>query len=357
MASVTLRPDQFNVSGGTVAVVGGASHPAVQSDDSDASYSDLQGTGAEAAYVNVGFTTTALPSLAQVRSVTPRVRFGTNANTLQAQLGNSTKGAFSLESVGSTLSTGTIETRSLAARATNADGSSFVQADLDSLQVNSYIIGTSSRAYVYETYLDVVYNEAPVVVVTAPADASTITNDSQPSVAWTYSDPESDVQERYQVKVFSAAQYGAGGFDPSTSTAAWDSGEVLSAATTVEIATVLPNATYRAYVQVADVGSGGRFGAWDYNQFTLNVTGPAVPTFTATADNTLKRVELVATSAGVPAVEFFDFEYSDDSGATWAAVRGATRVAAVGTSATVYDYEAPPNTARQYRAKSGRAVA
>lgn len=97
MATVTLRPDQFNVSGGTVAVVGGASHPAVQSDDSDASYSDLQGTGAVAAYVNVGFTTTALPSLAQVRSVTPRVRFGTNANTLQAQLGNSTKGAFSIE--------------------------------------------------------------------------------------------------------------------------------------------------------------------------------------------------------------------------------------------------------------------
>lgn len=253
----------------------------------------------------------------------------------------------------------TISTFAGPSKATKSSGASWTTSDIDAIRlaVGAGFISTTDDMRVYEAYIDVTYNEAPVATVTAPAEASTITNDSTPDVSWTYSDPETDPQERYRVKVFSAAQYAAGGFDPSTSTATWDSGNVLSASTTVEVGAVLPNDTYRAYVQVADVGSSGRFGVWDYNQFTVNVTAPPVPVLTATANNTLKRVELTATSTGAPAVEFMRFEYSDDGGATWMTVRGGTKVATAAGSATIYDYESPPNTARQYRAKAGRTVA
>jgi len=306
--------------------------------------------------VLLSFGTFALPAHAQVRSVTPRARLqNTGYFTVYGRLGVTGGGSFPDEDMG-TASNNTIMTKTLTARATNPSGGAWSQGDIDSLTFRESGASSGADTSWFEAYIDVVYNEAPVSTVTAPAEASTILDDSSPAVSWTYSDPESDTQERYQAKVFSAAQYGAAGFDPSTSSAVWESGEVLSSGTSVDVGAVLSNGTYRAYVRTADTGSSGRYGAWDYNEFTVNVTGPPTPTLTATADNTLKRVELVATSTGAPAVEFFDFEYSDDSGATWVAVRGATRVAANGTSATVHDYESPPNTPRQYRARAGRVV-
>lgn len=137
---------------------------------------------------------------------------------------------------------------------------------------------------VYEAYVDWTFNEAPVVsaVVLSPATANLLT--SRPPIGWTYTDPENDAQERYRVKIFNAAQYGAVGFDPEGAVADWDSGEVYSANPSAVPAFDLVNGTtYKVYVKAADAGSGGRYGAWAGSAaFTQAVQLPAAPTVVVT---------------------------------------------------------------------------
>jgi len=211
--------------------------------------------------------------------------------------------------------------------------------------------------------------------ITGPADPDTTT--SRPTVSWTYTDPEGDIQERYRVKIFSAAQYNAPGFLPWGSTSAtgvstpasastWDSGEVLSAATSAVVGVDLTNGvTYRAYVAVADAGSGGRYNVspdyataslQTYQQFTMALTPPPNPTLIAAPDTANARVVLTITAgAGNPTTEYFIVERSDDGGMTWVYVRGGKMLTnpASGTAPqTLYDYEAPRDTSLLYRARS-----
>ena len=100
----------------------------------------------------------------------------------------------------------------------------------------------------YELYVDVDIVSQPSVTVNNPN--GTITNTASPDVAWTFTDSDGDTQSYYQIKVFSAAQYGAGGFDPETSTSTYDSGVIGSADTNDVVGALLANATYRAYLKV-----------------------------------------------------------------------------------------------------------
>jgi hypothetical protein len=69
-------------------------------------------------------------------------------------------------------------------------------------------------------------------------------------VTWTLSG--GDAQTAYEVKIFSAAQYGAAGFDPATSAPTYFSGTVPNGSTTAPVFVGLVNGgTYRAYVRVA----------------------------------------------------------------------------------------------------------
>ena len=359
MATVNLRPNSLINNNGGWAITGGTAD-VVLADNVEGTFADPPDT--DPGYANglrVGFGTFALPSLAQVRTVQARLRHFTNASagpTMSLRVidaGGSISYEDAIHPGG-----GVTFTTTLLARATSPNGDAWTQADIDAIAVELYTWANSTfvdlRAI--EVYLDVVYNQAPVATVTVPAEAAVITNDSTPDVSWTYSDPENDAQERYQVKIFNTAQFTFPAFSPDVQVPFWDSGEVLSAAMTATIGRVLPNDTYRAYVKVADVASSGRYSNWDFNTFSLNVVPPPVPVLTATVDNTLKRVTLTATSTGTPAVEFFDFDYSDDAGVTWFPVRGGTRVTAAASAATVIDYESPPNVARQYRARAGRLV-
>lgn len=529
MATVTLRPNESELDVHNVytawGFAGAASAHAALNDNSDASYAETTNLAGFNDTLGLHFGTTVLPALAQVRSVTPRIRGAArdvNPTTAVVRIFKSTDAAsylgFAFEqslSLATTIATLTGASSSVEPQT----GVRWSQSDIDlmSMQVFNEVIG--SRLRLHEAYIDVVYNEAPVATVTAPAEAGSVTNDSTPAIAWTYTDPESDAQERVRVKVFSQAQYSAGGFDPEISTPTWDSGELFTSALSVDVGVILANGVYRAYVKVSDAGSSGRYSAWDNNTFTMNVVPPPVPALTATVDNTLKRVTLavestanlfantnltrlasntaewtpyssnaeaaptltrstelaapesggasgdvnrlrmsiaantamkgayasvpvltagktytlrfraftslggtlnsyigaggnydqvyaavpggtwvtlthtfVATATGAgqvyirtqvagatdlyitrvdihegtrdtyvdpgpPAVEFFDFEYSDDAGVTWYAVRGGTRVTAAASAATVIDYESPPNTARRYRARAGKVVA
>lgn len=127
-----------------------------------------------------------------------------------------------------------------------------------------------------------VASTAPVVVATAPTDPVTTT--SRPPVTWTYSDAEGAAQESYETKIFTAAQYGALGFDPATSTPEWTSGVQASSGARSATPTVdlTHGVTYRAYVRASQAG--GQWSAWSFILFTVTLDQPAAPTLTATAD-------------------------------------------------------------------------
>lgn len=327
MATVTLRPDGATTSPDVPTTYGGAaSLQAAASDNSDATYVRLPDFGS-IWYVDYAMATTVIPANSQIRSVTPRVRHN-NASPVSAIRGFTVSvgtSAFPAEAFdwvnGFTTQTGAVRT-------TQPDGSAWTQAAIDALvmRVSKLITGSyASNIDVAEVYLDVVYNVAPVAVGTALGTVGT----SRPTFGWSYSDTEGDPQERFRVKVFSAAQYGAGGFDPNTATPIVDSGEVSSSTARSWTSTIdLDNAaTYRAFIAVSDAGSNGRYSAitaaGPYSSATISLTAPNTPTLSATTDGANGRITLAiaATNNLNPANTYgFLVQRSDDNGTTWSAL-------------------------------------
>lgn len=362
VAPVVLRPnaDVSVPAGWTVAPSGTAWDATNDEPAADASYAQ-HGTGTETAPLRLGFATFAFPALSQIRAVTFRYRVALPSYLAgddvvyrtQMQVGATAVVADAL--VAGTV-TAAIQTLTGAARTANPSGGAWTQTDIDALELAlAYLSGaTGNRTFrLYEAYADVLYNEAPVATVTAPAEGGTAAT-TRPTVSWTYTDPESDVQERYRIKVFTAAQVAEGGFSPETyATPVWDSGEVFSSATSAAVPVDLLNGTaYRAYVKVADYGSNGRYGAWDYNAFTVSLTAAVAPGLVATAESALGRVKLDVTPSGATGA-YLVLEYSDDN-VNWRRHRAGDKVAypAGPAAMTVYDYELPSDAIRYYRAKS-----
>lgn len=233
---------------------------------------------------------------------------------------------------------------------------SLSQSTVDGLTIKTDRRSSTVNAYrVYELYVDLVYVTIPVTVVTAvspdPYTASTIV-----PIAWTNTlDSDGGDQTRYEVKVFTDAQYGAVGFDPATSTPYYETGQVVSSALTVDVGPV-PNDTYRAYVRVAQtVNSASHWSAWAYDEFTMNVTTSDVSTVTPVATNADGKITVtVARNGATAAWKYIEVQRSTDAGATWADVRGATYVDATGdaNSFVVVDYETPNGTSTLYRARA-----
>lgn len=242
------------------------------------------------------------------------------------------------------------------------EGGDWTADSVGDLMVSMYSCGDAGSSVGSEwaaIYVDVEYNDAPTVTVTAPAEGGTVVDNFQPTVTADYADTEGDVMTAYRVKVFSSAQYGAGGFDPETSTATWDSDWVTSSVNPIstQVATALSAGTWRAYVKARHGGPWATpfESAWDYNQFTISGTPPPVPTVDPSPDDANGRIGIVVyetTQAG--ASVRFDLEFSDDQ-VTWTAVRGGTALDpddVSGIAPTVYDYEAIPRRTRYYRARS-----
>jgi len=197
----------------------------------------------------------------------------------------------------------------------------------------------------------------PVVTVTAPT--GTITNTTTPTVTWTDTlDTDGGAQTRYDVKIFSSAQYTAGGFDPSTSASTAASG-IVSAADTSWVDTVaLPNATYRAYVRVAQTVNGALlWSAWAFGGFVVSVTPPAVPTLAVTAQNINGRIQaVITTGGGATTTDRVELQRSVDGGTTWLPVRNTElddgTITYPAAPVTILDYEAPNGTVTSYRARA-----
>jgi hypothetical protein len=238
-------------------------------------------------------------------------------------------------------------------------GASLTQANINDLMLTVQV--SSGDAFLTRAVIDLIVAEPPTVTVNNPT--GTIGSPT-PTASWTYT-PGSDggPQSRYRVKVFSAAQYGAGGFDPETSTATWDSGTLTGAASSIAVTTPLANATtYRAYVKVTHtINSIDASSSWAFNTFTTSFATSDVSSVTCTPNNSTGAISVVvARNTGTQAWAMIEVERSNDGGTTWTPVRGATRQGATNTwmtawaanSATVVDYESGNGIAALYRARA-----
>jgi hypothetical protein len=356
--TVTLNPDGVTSNAG-FALTGGTLN-AVLADANDGTYA-LGGEGnpgdpADAFEVTVG--TSSLPTGSRVTGVALRSRH----QAVPAEPGTGISGVFTIFTGTGYVGTWIISNPPRAALGTalatytgpsaakRGDGTDWTQADIDALRARFATDGQQPDALqVTKLEVLVTYAVRPVVTVSAPTGTLTI---SQPTVAWS-SVFDVGTQDRYRVRVFTAAQYGIGGFDPATSPSTWDSGEVVSGATSVVVAVPLANAVYRAYVATASTVNGSPLWSADtaFSGFTISTTPPGVPTITATADHANRRIALLLNDTGAVATNYFVVERSTDNGASWAPQRGGATVTP-GTGTTIYDYDAGNGQSMRYRARA-----
>jgi hypothetical protein len=229
---------------------------------------------------------------------------------------------------------------------------SLTQKQINDLAFTLQAANSSPR--IYELYVDLVTVTIPVVAVDTVTDP--YTDSSNPQISWVNTlDSDGGDQTHYEVKVYTDAQYGAGGFDPDTSTPFLTTG-IVASAKTFAYPGLFPDDTYRAYVRVAQTVNGARhWSAWDFDQFSVDVTPADVDTVTATAvDASGKITVTVARDTGTEAWEYIEVERSIDAGVTWSPVRLASGVDATGDADefVVDDYEVPNGQAVVYRARA-----
>jgi hypothetical protein len=354
MTVTTVRPNVVHSGVGNYTETGAANIPDALNDDSDATYirKDVSGT----ADIIVGLGTFSLTSSQIIKQVRLRARAQTPtaASKVSFALGTRTGGsnfftpALTVKGVQSTQEfTGAYYTSS-------PDGATWNQARLDALRIQvTDFRSTTDRAYIYELYADVDVANAPSASVSAPT--ASVTTTAKPDVSWSYTDTDGDGQSFYQVKVFTAAQYTAGDFDPASSTATWNSGQVNGSDTTTTVGDYLLDGTYRAYVRVAKTINGEPFwSSWAYSEFVVDLVQPTSPTLSVSFDSGDNKVGVVATGASAAGYDYqvFEVQRSTDQ-TTWVTVRDAADLSP-NTSfvATINDYEAPRGVANYYRARS-----
>jgi hypothetical protein len=284
MTLVTIRPDSTVIN--TSTLTGGATAHAVLSDNSDASYC---ATASSQDVIECGFGNPSIPAGAVISYAQFRLRFSSTTNQQFKNMTLKDPSTFNLTGFTATSSSpGTYTIIPSWAK-------SFTSTQINAIAAHLEIVwGASGK--LYEIYLDVAYVAKPVVAVSAPT--GTITDTNLPTITWTDTlDSGGSVQTAYQVRIFNSTQYGAGGFDPSTSTATLDSGALSGTNLSWTASSVLVDATYRAYVRVGQTVNGVTF--WSDYAFTgwvQTVSLPGVPTLVATAESGKARNGIVLTN-------------------------------------------------------------
>jgi hypothetical protein len=212
------------------------------------------------------------------------------------------------------------------------DGREWTASRVNGTQLEIYgyknNVGVGYYLRVVEVYMDVDIREKPTVSGVTVTGAST----TRPTVDWTFNtNPDGDNQYWYRIKMFTAAQYGAAGFNAETSAAFWDSGQVASSSNSVIIGADLQNGvTYKAYVKAAQsFHSTPWYTDWALSStFTVALGPPADPTMSVAMDDTLQRAVLtIAANQNMLSADDSDFEAT---AGTWtvlsncAAVRSLT---------------------------------
>ena len=172
------------------------------------------------------------------------------------------------------------------------------------------------------------------------------TNTDRPTISWTYTDADADAQSSAVVKVFSSAQYSAGGFDPDTSTATYST-VVNGAGTTVvpDTAIGVSGFVFRGYVQaISNKSTVPVASAWTNSvATTLSFTAPTSPTLTLSWDNTNKRTSITVAGSASP------FRYTVTRADGTVIGTALSTMPASGT-ATLFDYTPARGTGVVYSA-------
>lgn len=362
MTTTVLTPDAMTVSTGTVGVNGGT-NPAVIKDANDSTYVSLSG--------NPG--STARWSLSTFTIGTGRLKYWT-----VRMRGYSSGPGYYMVTKTMLPASGTVwtEPAMLVAGGTNAAATehvtapfvppSLVQAEIDGLEVELGFStpGINDVLYVQELSVSVTWAVAPTANITYPTGTPAL-GTSSPTVTWTHTvGADGGPQVFAEIKAFTAAQYGAGGFSPDTSTAAYStivSGEINSKT----IGPLANNTTFRVYVRTAQyINGGNHWSPWDFEGFSTAYTPSTVQTVTPVADNTNGLTTVtVARNTGTAAWASVEVERTSDGGVTWLPVRGATNVKTTNrfvttwsaNSVVVKDDEAPNGVSVTYRSRATTA--
>lgn len=344
MPTETLRPNADIANTGTL--VSAATVTEAWSDDSDTSYLTLATSGQDA-LVNVD--SFALPSGARTKHAKIRLRCADDdgSSPFGGAIGHLRIGS------GANIAASRLDVVTSSGSFADFDGPAapldLAQADIDALRL--HVSGAPGTVEIAEAYVEIVYATQPSASALAPT--GTVTDTTNPAGEWLQT-PGTDggVQSRYEVKVYSDSEYGAGGFSPDTSEPTFTTGVVLGSAHEVELGPLVDD-TYRMYVRTAQTINGQpHWSQWSFIGFTVSVDAPTIASILAIPDDDLARIRLVVTQVtGAEDWETLDVERSDDAGVSWTPVRGATGADPPGDQWIGYDYEAPNGVGVLYRAR------
>lgn len=292
MSTVVLRPNSTD----TINAVNTSGALAAHSVLSDTNNATVAQGAADHAYLMLGFSSAGVTvsSSVRVKGVQIGLCYANSGNLplrgekLVYRFRDGLTGALSQTVITSSVTT-TFPTASAPLYGPQAitapDGTAWTQAKIDALQVQLLWYGTTPSGgflRVSEVYAQFTLNNQPVVSGITVTNTATTT---RPTVNFQFVDPE-DGQTAWHAKVFTAAQYGAAGFDPETATATWDSDTNLNDLTIFMIGQdLLLGVTYKVYVKAAQAWPGpeGQFwySAWAASSsFTISITVPPTPTVT-----------------------------------------------------------------------------
>lgn len=202
-------------------------------------------------------------------------------------------------------------------------GGEWTQANLDSFAVaygvNNFYSGTAALR-VFESYLHLdIRHRAVVDSVSTPTGAQST---RRPSVAWSATLNDGQVQKGFRVKVFTEAVYLAGGFNPDTSPNVYDSDIRTSTSTShAPTSNIAGDGNLRAYVQVSkDFNSAHWWSAWVYTSFSIADPPPTPTVLTpltgATVNTNLPTLGATLGACALGARVKAQWQIASDSGFT-----------------------------------------
>lgn len=197
---------------------------------------------------------------------------------------------------------------------------------------------------VYRWYV----SDPPVAIWNAPVNASTVTVTSRPGITVGWNDPDGDTITSVDVRIYGPSL--ASITDPDAPGMPVPRQRWLTDARSTGFTPDfdLENGTWQGFIKVRD--NANDQSTWTKVTWTQNVTKPAAPTIAAPVylGNSVRLTVAGTTNAS----RFIYVEYSDDGGTTWAPVRGANPGPSILTGGVyIFDYEAPFNEDRKYRAR------
>lgn len=229
-------------------------------------------------------------------------------------------------------------------RSTDPNGNRWTKATVSGLGLTCWPV-IAAGLDIQELYVDVRYIVPPETTITAPTGLQGTAN---PLIEWSRTQEDGYTQSKFQVKVFDAATYIRGDFNPQTSTPVRQSGLIDSSAHEWRITDPLPAGNFfRAYVRTAISTPGGQlWSPWakGLDWYTL-FESPAVPTMTLEPQPDAGRVRINLTGRdNLLTANEADFERVAET-ATWTQLTGTVTITRSATgSLGTYAMRITPNS-------------